>query len=100
VTVRYSVVHRWHDGFVGQLDIVNRGDSAVNGWQLVLTMPRNHMQDVWNADWQPDGWDSVIITPVRGDRVIEPGTSVPVDFVAWGEPSGPANCTFNGSPCD
>jgi len=52
------------------------------------------------ANWQPDGWDSVIMTPVPGDQVIGPGTSVSVNFFAQGDPGGPANCTFNGFPCD
>ena len=100
VTVSYSTLRQWDDGFLGQLDIVNQGDSAVNGWQMVITLPGDQVQNVWNANWQPDGWDSVIMTPVPGDQVIGPGTSVSVNFFAQGDPGGPANCTFNGFPCD
>jgi len=100
VTVSYATVRQWDNGFVGQLDIVNQGDSAVNGWQMVITLPGDQVQNVWNANWQPDGWDSVIMTPVPSDQVIEPGTSVSVNFVAQGDPAEPANCTFNGFPCD
>jgi glucuronoarabinoxylan endo-1,4-beta-xylanase len=100
VTVSYSTLRQWDGGFLGELDIVNQGDSAVNGWQMVITLPGDQVQNVWNANWQPDGWDSVIMTPVPSDQVIEPGTSVSVNFVAQGEPAEPANCTFNGSPCN
>ena len=100
VTVSYSTLWQWHDGFKGELDIVNQGDSAVNGWQLVITLPGDQVQTVWNANWQPDGWDSVIMTPVPSDQVIEPGTSVSIIFVAQGDPAEPTDCTFNGSPCD
>ena len=100
VTVSYSTLRQWDGGFVGELDIVNQGGSAVNGWQLVITLPGDQVQNVWNANWQPDGWDSVIMTPVPSDQVIEPGASVSVNFVAQGDPAEPANCTFNGSPCN
>ena len=100
VTVSYSTLRQWDGGFKGELDIVNQGDSAVNGWQLVITLPGDQVQTVWNANWQQDGWDSVIMTPVPSDQVIEPGTSVSVIFVAQGDPAEPTDCTFNGSPCD
>jgi hypothetical protein len=99
VTVSFSVLQQWPGGFRGELTIVNQGGSAVNGWQLAITLPGDQVQNVWNANWQPTGWGSVIMTPVPGDQVIEPGASVPVDFVAQGDPTEPANCTFNGSPC-
>jgi hypothetical protein len=100
VTVSYSTLWQWDGGFKGELDIVNQGDSAVNGWQLVITLPGDQVQSVWNANWQQDDWDSVIMTPVPSDQVIEPGTSVSVVFVAQGDPAEPTDCTFNGSPCD
>jgi Cellulose binding domain len=100
VTVSYSTLRQWDGGFKGELDIVNQGDSAVNGWQLVITLPGDQVQTVSNANWQQDGWDSVIMTPVPGDQVIEPGTTVSVVFVAQGDPAEPTDCTFNGSPCD
>jgi Cellulose binding domain len=100
VTVSYSTLWQWDGGFKGELDIVNQGDSAVNGWQLAITLPGDQVQTVWNANWQQDGWDGVIMTPVPSDQVIEPGTSVSVIFVAQGDPAEPTDCTFNGSPCD
>ena len=100
VTVSYSTLWQWDGGFKGELDLVNQGDSAVNGWQLVITLPGDQVQSVWNANWQQDDWDSVIMTPVPSDQVIEPGTSVSVVFVAQGDPAEPTDCTFNGSPCD
>jgi hypothetical protein len=99
VTVSFSVLRQWPGGFMGELTIVNQGGSAVNGWQMAITLPGDQVQNVWNANWQPAGWGSVIMTPVPGDQVIEPGASVPVNFVAQGDPTEPANCTFNGSPC-
>jgi Cellulose binding domain len=99
VTVSFSVLRQWPGGFMGELTIVNQGGSAVNGWQMAITLPGDQVQNVWNANWQPTGWGSVIMTPVPDDQVIEPGASVAVNLVAQGNPTEPANCTFNGSPC-
>jgi cellulase/cellobiase CelA1 len=99
VTVSYSTLRQWDGGFMGQLVVVDQGGSAVTGWQMVITLPDDQVQMVWNANWQPGGWDSVIMTPVQSDQVIEPGTSVSVTFVAQGDTTEPTNCTFNGSPC-
>ena len=99
VTVSYSTLRQWDRGFLGQFEIVNQGGSAVTGWQMMITLRDVRVQDVWNADWQPDGWDSVIMTPMSSDQVIEPGASVSVRFVARGDPAEPTDCTFNGFPC-
>jgi Cellulose binding domain len=99
VTVSFSVLRQWPGGFLGQLTIVNQGGSAVNGWQMAITLPGDQVQNVWNANWQPAGWGSVIMTPVPDDQVIEPGASAAVNLVAQGNPTEPASCTFNGSPC-
>jgi Cellulose binding domain len=99
VTVTYSTPQQWPGGFQGELTIVNRGSAAVTGWQIMLTLPGDWVQTVWNATWQPAGWGSVIMTPTPGDQVIEPGATLSVSFIAKGNTTEPANCTFNGSPC-
>jgi cellulase/cellobiase CelA1 len=99
VTVSYSTPRQWRGGFQGELTIVNQGGAAVTGWQIELTLPGDQVQNVWNANWQSDGWGNVIMTPTPDDQVIEPGTTLTVNFIAQGDTTEPANCTFNGSPC-
>jgi Cellulose binding domain len=99
VTVTYSTPRQWRGGFLGELTIVNQGGPAVTGWQIMITLPGEQVQRVWNANWQPDGYGSVIMTPLPGDQVIEPGDSLSVSFVVQGDSTELANCTFNGSPC-
>ena len=56
VTVSYSVLRQWHGGFLAELTIVNQGGPAVTGWQIVITLPGDQVQAVWNANWQQAGW--------------------------------------------
>jgi Cellulose binding domain len=99
VTVTYSTPRQWRGGFLGELTIVNQAGPAVTGWQIAITLPGDQVQRVWNANWQPAGFGSVIMTPLPGDQVIGPGDSLSVSFVVQGDTTEPSNCTFNGSPC-
>jgi Cellulose binding domain len=99
VTATYSTPRQWRGGFLGQLTIVNQGGPAVTGWQIAITLPGDQVQRVWNANWQPAGYGSVIMTPMPDDQVIEPGDSLTVSFIVQGDTTEPSNCTFNGSPC-
>jgi hypothetical protein len=98
VTVTYSAVQHWPDGFQGELTIVNHGRSAVNGWQLVIALPGDQVRAVWNAEWHQGG-GGVRMTAASQDELIEPGASQAVNFVAKGHTTNPVNCTFDGSAC-
>lgn len=99
VSVSYSTPQRWPGGFMGELRIVNNGTTAVSGWQLVITLGGDRVDTVWNADWQPGGGGSLIMTPVSYDPTIAPGASMSVNFVAQGVQTEPGSCTFDGSAC-
>jgi Cellulose binding domain len=99
VTATYSTPRQWRGGFLGELTIVNQDGPAVTGWQIAITLPGDQVQRVWNANWQPAGDGSVIMTPMPGDQVIEPGDSLTVSFIVQGDTTEPSDCTFNGSPC-
>lgn len=98
VTVTYSTSPHHRDGFFGHLTIENEGTAAVNGWQLVITLPGDNVDWVWNAQWQLNG-DSLVLSPASGGDVIEPGQSVSVNFSAQGDTTSPTSCTFNGAAC-
>jgi hypothetical protein len=99
ITVSYSTHQRWGGGFQGQLVITNHGSSAVTGWQVVVTLPGDRVDTVWNADWEYGGGDSVIMTAAPYDQAIGPGASQSVNFVAQGGTTEPTSCTFDGSAC-
>jgi hypothetical protein len=99
VTVSYSVAQRWGDGFQAEFVITNHGNSAVTGWQIVVTLPGDQVDTVWNADWQYGSGGSVIMTAPPYDQVIEPGTAQSVNLVAQGGTTEFTSCTFDGSAC-
>jgi len=99
VTVSYSTAQRWDGGFQGEFVITNHGNSAVTGWQIVVTLSGDRVDSVWNADWRYGSGDSLIMTAAPYDQVIEPGASQSVNFVAQGGTTEPTSCTFDGSVC-
>jgi hypothetical protein len=99
VTISYSTAQRWDGGFQGGFVITNHGSSAVTGWQIVVTLPGDRVDTVWNADWQYGSGNSVVMTAAPYDQVIEPGAAQMVNFVAQGAATEPASCTFDGSAC-
>jgi hypothetical protein len=99
VTVSYSTHQRWSGGFQGEFIITNHGSSTVTGWQIVITLPGDRVDTVWNADWQYGSGGSVIMTAAPYDQVIEPGASQWVNLVAQGGTTEPTSCTFDGSAC-
>jgi hypothetical protein len=98
VTVAYSASQHWPNGFQGQLTLDNQGNSPVTGWQVAVTLPGDQVRFAWNANWSFGG-SILTLTPASNDQVIEPGSSVTVDFFAFGGTSQPTNCTFDGSAC-
>jgi Cellulose binding domain len=99
VTVSYTALQHWGGGFQGQFVITNHGSSAVTGWQMVITLSGDHVDTVWNANWQYGRGGSVLLTAAPYDRVIEPGASQSVNVVAQGGTTEPTSCTFDGSAC-
>jgi cellulase/cellobiase CelA1 len=98
VTVTYSTSPHHRSGFFGHLTIENLGTAPVSGWQLVLTLPGDDVNWVWNAQWQLSG-DTLTLTPADSGDVIAPGASVSVNFSANGDTTAPTSCTFNGAAC-
>lgn len=99
VTITYSTPQVWDGGFQGEFTIVNNGSSTLTDWQFVITLPGDHVDTAWNANWQPGPAGTVILTPASYDSPIKPGGSQLVNFVATGNTSEPGSCTFDGSAC-
>lgn len=99
VTVTYSIPESWDDGFQGELTMVNHTSSAVNGWQITITLPGDQVDSVWGANWRSGAGSSLIMTAASYDQVIEPGASQSVNFTAQGTTTSPATCTFDADAC-
>jgi hypothetical protein len=86
------------DGFTGQVTVVNRGSSAVSGWQLVVALPGDTVSAVQNAEFSEDA-DVLFMRPAPDDLSITPGGSVTVSIYASGPDPTPAECSFNDVAC-
>jgi hypothetical protein len=98
VTVTYSVVQRWDDGFQGQFTIVNHGDVGLTRWQIRAAFPGDLVETAWGAGWQISGGTLVLTAPPY-QATIPPGASQSANFTAQGNTTSPMNCTIDGTVC-
>lgn len=98
VQVSYAVVAHWAEGFHGRFTIVNKGTTAINGWELAAELPGDAIQRVWAGSFHTDN-DTLYIDPSSSQQMIAPGATVTEDFIADGSTTSVTDCTFNGSAC-
>jgi len=96
--ISYAVVRQHPHSFEGQFTIVNKGSTAITGWELVVVLPDDDIRSVSDALFHTDG-DTLYIDPPSSQRSIAPGASLTVNFAAHGSTTALTGCTFNGSPC-
>lgn len=97
VTIRYVTESDWGSGFVGRIDLTNRGTAPVNDWMLDFDWDRA-FSSLWNARLLLRQGNHTRLGPEFYNRSIAPGATVSLGFVgAPGNVSaGPANLTLNG----
>jgi hypothetical protein len=98
VSVSYTVVQQWSDGWQGKYTIVNNGATAIDGWQLSTVLPGDVIDTTWAANFRTSG-DILTMYPPSDQMTIAPGGSVVENFVAKGITTTPAGCVFNGAQC-
>jgi hypothetical protein len=98
VQVSYTLVRQHPHSFQDQFTIVNNGNTAINGWELVVVLPHDRIRAVWNGLFHTDG-DALYIDPSKSQQTIAPGGSLTENVTAHGSMPTPTSCTFNGSPC-
>lgn len=91
----YSVTRSWDGGFLGQFTITNRGSRALSHWIVTATLPGDHVESGWGADYQAEG-DTLTLTPASYDPVLAPGDSQPAYFTASGDTTRPTSYGVSG----
>ncbi|MEU1812033.1 cellulose binding domain-containing protein [Micromonospora aurantiaca (nom. illeg.)] len=101
--VRFDDDNDWGNGYVANVEVINTGTKAVDGWTLTWTWPTAWQQvsSGWAAIWDQQGRD-VRVTPAADNRrLAADGGSTTVGFVgAYSGPNVPVG-TFrlNGTVC-
>ena len=73
-TCEYVVSNQWSNGFVAEIRIMNRGTSAINGWDVSWGYTDGSaISSAWNATLQGTGPYSA--SSLAWNAVIEPGES-------------------------
>ncbi|QYC45456.1 Endoglucanase E-4 precursor [Nonomuraea coxensis DSM 45129] len=100
-SVRLTNVTDWASGYVGSLDITNRG-APLNGWTLSFAWPRTwqSLGSGWGAVWTETG-SQVKVVNDPASPALATGATVTVGYVGnYGGPNVlPAVFTLNGTVC-
>lgn len=96
-----STVNAWGDGLTANVTVTNTGGSAVNGWNLVFSLPVGQtITNGWNATYSPTS-GRVTAANVGYNASLPPGASVSFGFQAThtGDSGPPTAYALNGSTC-
>jgi hypothetical protein len=101
--VRLTDVTDWSSGYVGNIDITNKGPNPIDGWTLTFTWPTGWQQvsGGWSGNWVQNG-ATVTVTSLDSNRSLAAGGgTTSTGFVAayTGPNVPPAAFTLNGTPC-
>ena len=101
-SVTYSYQSVWSTGFTTNIIIANTGNTAVNGWSLVFTLPSGQViTNSWNATFSPAS-GQITARNLSYNGAIPPGGSVGgIGFQAnhTGNTAEPSSFTLNGVAC-
>ncbi|MFD3720765.1 cellulose binding domain-containing protein [Streptomyces sp. NPDC058674] len=97
----YTTGSSWSGGYTGQYVVTNNTGGAESDWTLAFDLPAGTKIDsVWNGTHTVEG-RHVTVKPASWNRMLAPGASVTVGFVASGSgtPGSPTGCLINGVKC-
>ncbi|MBB5113881.1 cellulose binding domain-containing protein [Micromonospora echinospora] len=101
--VRFNDDNDWGNGYVANVEVINTGAKALDGWTLTWTWPTAWQQvnSGWSATWNQEG-RQVRVTPTDDNRrLAADGGSTTVGFVgAYSGPNVPPGAfRLNGTVC-
>jgi cellulase/cellobiase CelA1 len=101
--VRFADVNDWSSGYVGSIDITNKGPSPIDGWTFTFNWPTGWQQlnGGWSGNWVQNG-ATVTVTSLDSNRTLAAGGGTTnIGFVgAYTGPNVPPSAfTLNGTLC-
>lgn len=94
-------VNAWSGGMTEDIAVTNTGDTTINGWSLVFTLPSGQtITSGWNATFSPSS-GRITATNMSYNGSLAPGASTSIGFQAMqtGDTAAPVAFTLNGSTC-
>ncbi|MEO0970098.1 MAG: cellulose binding domain-containing protein [Cyanobacteria bacterium J06639_18] len=77
--VDFFVGNEWNNGFTGNIEITNTGDTAINGWELKFDAPFE-VNSIWGGKITSHEGNRYEISNVDWDGAIAPGQSIKFGF--------------------
>ncbi|GAA1557258.1 hypothetical protein GCM10009827_092760 [Dactylosporangium maewongense] len=96
-----NAVSAWNTGLTNNITIANTGSTAINGWNLVFTLPAGQtITGGWSATYSPSS-GTVTATNVSYNGTLAPGASATIGYQAnhTGNAGAPTGFKLNGSTC-
>lgn len=99
ISVNYSQIEDWGNGFQGQISITNNGDSNLVNWDLDFDLPTG-ISNIWDAEIVASDGGSYTVQNKPHNREIAAGETITFGFI--GDSSGytPQNFDIDGSEFD
>jgi hypothetical protein len=101
--VRLSDVSDWGSGYVGSIDITNRGGNPIDGWTLTFAWPADwqRLDGGWNGTWTQTGSTVRVTNADFNGKLAAGGGTANIGFVGGytGPNVLPTAFTLNGTVC-
>ncbi|WP_396786191.1 cellulose binding domain-containing protein [Microbispora sp. H10670] len=101
-SVTYTLTNQWPGGFQAEVRIVNRGATAVKGWQLGWTYGNGQtVNQLWDGSYTQTGSKVTVTNASYNATIPANGGSVSFGFLGgWnGSNTAPKQFTLNGAAC-
>ncbi len=99
ISVRYLVISESAGGFRGEVEVINNGQRALSGWQIVIALNDDQVTSVQNATGFVSN-DILLLQPIADTGVVPAnGGVLSVLFTAAGTQAIPLACAFDGIAC-
>ena len=99
VTVTFLVVSQWHDGFLGEVTVVNAGSSPISGWQIAVALPWDEFTAVSDNASGYMSHHILLLQPAGYADSVPANGTLAVFFIVYGTQETPELCAFNNTAC-
>ena len=99
ISINYSQVEDWGNGFQGQISITNNGDSNLVNWDLNFDLPTG-ISNIWDAEIIANNNGRYTVQDTAFNREIAAGETITFSFIGDGSGYTPQNFNIDGSEFD